>query len=509
VLFESEQFEDATNEYERTAYDYPVHERSAEAAYAAILAFREHEQTLVGEARSDWHKRYLDSGLKFADTYPEHPESGAVLTTVAEDLFAQNEFDLAIAVGQAVVAKQPPVEPGLARTAWTVIAHSQFDLANFAMAEKAYYRLRTFTPADDQVAAQEIKDRIASSIYKQGEQARDAGDLETAVTHFRRLGQVVPDSDIRATAEYDAAAALINLAAWDRASRVLEQFRADYPGSEFADDITQKLAVTYLESGRDVQAAQEFERIAIAESSTDEMRREALWKAADLYETSGTTSSEQRVLGNIIALYPNPLTESIEARFRLLEISRSLGDEADVTARLEDLIRVDATAGTQRSDRTKFLAAKASLELAEPVRRRFTVVKLNQPLAESMKLKRSLMEDVIEVYTTAADYGVAEVTTAATFRLGEVYEQFSSDLMNSERPGDLDEAALEQYELLLEEQMFPFEEKAIELYKANADRAPDGVYDEWVRNSFERLAGLMPARYAKVERSEDVVTALY
>jgi TolA-binding protein len=509
VLFESEQFEDATNEYERTAYDYPVHERSAEAAYAAILAFREHEQTLVGEARSDWHKRYLDSGLKFADTYPEHPESGAVLTTVAEDLFAQNEFDLAIAVGQAVVAKQPPVEPGLARTAWTVIAHSQFDLANFAMAEKAYYRLRTFTPADDQVAAQEIEDRIASSIYKQGEQARDAGDLETAVTHFRRLGQVVPDSDIRATAEYDAAAALINLAAWDRASRVLEQFRADYPGSEFADDITQKLAVTYLESGRDVQAAQEFERIAIAESSTDEMRREALWKAADLYETSGTTSSEQRVLGNIIALYPNPLTESIEARFRLLEISRSLGDEADVTARLEDLIRVDATAGTQRSDRTKFLAAKASLELAEPVRRRFTVVKLNQPLAESMKLKRSLMEDVIEVYTTAADYGVAEVTTAATFRLGEVYEQFSSDLMNSERPGDLDEAALEQYELLLEEQMFPFEEKAIELYKANADRAPDGVYDEWVRNSFERLAGLMPARYAKVERSEDVVTALY
>jgi len=119
------------------------------------------------------------------------------------------------------------------------------------------------------------------------------------------------------------------------------------------------------------------------------------------------------------------------------------------------------------------------------------------------------MEDVIKVYTTAADYGVAEVTTAATFRLGEVYEKFSEDLMESERPSDLDEAALEQYELLLEEQMFPFEEKAIDLYKANANRAPDGVYDEWVIRSFERLAGLMPARYAKVERSEDVVTALY
>jgi hypothetical protein len=81
--------------------------------------------------------------------------------------------------------------------------------------------------------------------------------------------------------------------------------------------------------------------------------------------------------------------------------------------------------------------------------------------------------------------------------------------MTSERPGELDEAALEQYELLLEEQVYPFEEKAIDLYKTNADRTTDGVYDEWVRKSFERLAGLMPARYAKMERSEDVVTALY
>ena len=169
---------------------------------------------------------------------------------------------------------------------------------------------------------QEIKDRIASTIYKQGEQARDSGDLETAVTHFTRLGQVVPDSDIRATAEYDAAAALINLQAWNRASSVLEKFRADYPDSEFADDVTQKLAVTYLESGDGSRAAAEFERIADAETSSDDVRREALWKATELYEQSGVIASEQRVLNTILARYPNPLSESIEARFRLLEIER-------------------------------------------------------------------------------------------------------------------------------------------------------------------------------------------
>lgn len=509
ILFESGDFEAARTEYERTSYEYPLHEKSAEAGYAALLAFREHEKSLEGAAKDEWHSQYLDSGLKFADTYPEHPDSGAVLTAIAEDLFQQNQFDLAIAVGGAVVAKQPAVDGGLLRTAWTVIAHSQFDLEKFAVAESSYYSLRNFTPVDDAEASQEIKDRIASSIYKQGEQARDDGDLEAAVMHFTRLGQAVPDSSIRATAEYDAAAALINLQAWDRASGALEQFRAQYPDSEFADDITQNLAVTYLEAGKSGQAAAEFERIASTESADAEVRREALWRASDLYKQTGEVSNEQRVLNDIVARYPNPIAESIEARFRLLEIARVSASGQAVTAQLEELIQVDRTAGAQRSDRTRYLAATASLELAEPVRRRFEVVKLSQPLANSLKLKKELMEDVIAAYTGAAEYGVAEVTTAATFRLGEVYEQFSSSLMESDRPQELAADALEQYEILLEEQAFPFEEKAIDLYKANADRAPDGVYDEWVQRSFERLASLMPGRYAKEERSEDVITALY
>ncbi|MGA8204828.1 MAG: tetratricopeptide repeat protein [Woeseiaceae bacterium] len=509
VLFESGQYAEAATEYEHTAYDYPPHSHSAEAGYAAILAYREEEKSLEGDARAVWHKRYLDSGLRFADTFPEHPESGPVLTTVAEDLYAQKQFDLAIAVGQTVIAKQPPVEPQLARTAWTVIAHSQFDLGDFADAEQSYYKLRPYIPADDAEATHQVKERIASSIYKQGEAARDAGDLETAVAHFQRIGQVVPDSEIRATADYDAAAALITLGAWDRASGVLEAFRRNYPDSKFADDVTEKLAVSYLNSGRGEDAAQEFERIAGTASASDAERREALWKAADLYKKAGSAANEQRVLEDIVARYPDPLSESIEARNRLLEIARAAGDEAALTARLHDLVQVDATAGAQRSDRTRYLAAKASLELAEPVRRRFLVVKLTQPLADSMKLKRSLMEDVIKAYTDAADYGVAEVTTAATYRLGEAYQQFSKDLMASERPKDLDEAALEQYDVLLEEKVYPFEEKAIDLYKTNADRTVDGVYDEWVKKSFERLAEMMPARYAKAERSEDVVTTLF
>ena len=509
ILFESGDFASATAEYERTAYGYPRHRHSGEAAYAALISYRKHEESLEGSSRRNWHQAYLDSALKFADTYREHPESGAVLTTVAEDLFGQQQFDLAISVAQDAVSKVPPLKDGLARTAWTVIAHSKFDLNRFAEAEAAYYKLKALAPSGDKEVQQQINDRIASAIYKQGELARDGGDLEAAVAHFTRLGQAVPQSPIRETAEYDAAAALINLQAWDRAAPVLQAFRRAWPDSQFAADVTQKLAVTYMQSGRSGEAASEFERIAEAGSSTAEVRREALWKAADLYKNGDNALKEEAVLAKIVDRYPDPLTESIEARYRLLQLAEAGGNQKLREKRLQDIVRADRSAGAGRTDRTRFLAARASLDLAEPVRARFINAKISQPLADSLTRKKALMEDVLAAYGKAADYGIAEVTTAATYRLGEVYQQFSRDLMQSERPRALDADALEQYDLLLEEQAFPFEEKAIELYEANASRTADGIFDEWVQRSFIALAELVPARYAKLERSEDVVTSLF
>ena len=111
-------------------------------------------------------------------------------------------------------------------------------------------------------------------------------------------------------------------------------------------------------------------------------------------------------------------------------------------------------------------------------------------------------------YAVAANYGVAEVTTAATFRTGATYQDFGRSLMTSERPKKLSKAELEQYNVLLEEQAFPFEEKAIELHEVNARRAAEGLYDPWIKQSFGALAELRPVRYGKAERSEGVIDAI-
>jgi hypothetical protein len=46
------------------------------------------------------------------------------------------------------------------------------------------------------------------------------------------------------------------------------------------------------------------------------------------------------------------------------------------------------------------------------------------------------------------------------------------------------------------------------LHEANARRTTDGIYDPWVQRSYEVLAKLKPARYAKAEIGEDYVPVL-
>src|SRR5882757_5663166 len=88
TLFESRQYLEAAQEYEKTAYGYGTHEKAAAAGYATIVAFGKQEETSSGEAKAQMHARGVDSSLKFAQTFPLHPETAQVLARASTDLYA-------------------------------------------------------------------------------------------------------------------------------------------------------------------------------------------------------------------------------------------------------------------------------------------------------------------------------------------------------------------------------------------------------------------------------------
>ena len=507
TLFESKQYLDAAQEYESTAYHYGNHEKAAAAGYAAIIAYGKQEETLSGEAKASIHGKSVDSSLKFAQTFPAHPESAQVLMRATTDLYTVKDYPRAIAAAEALLARQPPVDATKQRVAWTVIGNSNFDQGVFDKAEAAYTHAQTLMPANDPERPV-IVERLAASIYKQGEQRAKSGDNAAAVEDFLRVSALAPTSKVRANADFDAAALLIKDKLWDRAIVVLEGFRRNFPQNPLQPQVTRNLAVAYTESNHPGQAAAEFEQIAQSPGESPEVQREAILQAADLYDKAGNTSKSRTMLEAFVKHFPQPLNPAMEARNRLSTIAVKAGDTQARDYWLREIIAADRAAGAARTDRSRALAAKATLTFAIPAREEFRRIKLVAPLKKSLAEKRKAMEVALKAFEQAADYQVAEVTTAATFESAELYRQLGKDLMSSERPKSLSKDELEQYDVLLEEQAFPFEEKAIKLHEVNAARAKDGTYDEWVQKSFAALAQLNPGRYGKAEIGEQLVESI-
>ncbi len=498
TLYSSEDYQGAATEFTKTAYNYPRNPRSAEAAYAALGSFAKYEATLPPAEKIEAHKLAVDAGVKFGTSFPEHPDSAGVLTRAAEDIFAAQDLQRSIEVANLVLAHQPPADQPKRRIAYTIIGQANFDLLQFAEAEKGYIAARDLLPPNDKMHA-DLTERIAQAVYRQGEAKQKSGDSLGAVDDFLRISQVAGTSKIAAQAEYDAGAQLITLKEWPRAIQVLEHFRANNPKSEFSADVTRKLAVAFGETGQAGQAAVEFERIAMNPAESKDIQREANLQAADLYAKAGNTPKAVGMLERFVVTYPTPVADSIEARWKLAEISGSAGNIEKQRAWQREIVNADRTAGAGRTDRTQYLAAKSQLALASPARDEFRSIALVLPLKTSLAKKRKAMEAALGGYKAAADYRVAEVTTVATYEIAEIYRKLGQDIMKSERPKKLDADQLDEYSSLLEEQAFPFEEQAISTHEINTKRAREGVYDDGVKKSYAALAELKPGRYAKTE----------
>jgi hypothetical protein len=118
------------------------------------------------------------------------------------------------------------------------------------------------------------------------------------------------------------------------------------------------------------------------------------------------------------------------------------------------------------------------------------------------------MQQTIKAYNIASDYGIASITTVSTYQIAEIYGDFATALLTSERPRKLSSDELEMYDIMLEEQAYPFEEKAIEIHEKNANRVTQNIYDESVKMSFAALSKLLPGRYDKNELTEPLVDVL-
>ena len=506
LYLENRSFDLAAVEYEKTAYEYPRHEKSSQAGYAAIYAWRQQLTGVAAEAKAQVMNEVVRSSIKFADTYPEHEKAAIVLGTAADDLYGKQDYERAASVARKLAVEFSGADADLVRQAWLVVGHASYEIRRYSEAEEAYVKLLELLPAGDKSRDARI-DNLAAAIYKQGEEANARKDHHAAALHFLRVGRIAPTSKIRVNAEYDAAAAYMQLKNWKMTSALLVRFRILFPGHALQPEVTKKIAYVYREDGQLSRAADEYERIE-KESTDDDVRREALLTAAELREKAGNQAQMLAVYRRYVDLFPRPVETNVETRDKIAEVLKDKSDQDGYLAELRQIVAIDAGAGSERTPRTRFIAAQAALILAEPAFDRFAEVKLIEPFEANLSKKKELMKVATQQFNNLIDYEVGDVTAAAAFYLAEIYANFSTDLKESERPAGLSALEREEYDLAIEEQAYPFEERAIATHQSNLELILRGVYNEWIDESLQKLVKLAPARYDKPEEESLFIASL-
>lgn len=568
--FEAQHYQKALASYESIAYFSPyaieaIAPLKLKAAYATTLTIRKmlstelaaQTKTVKNQPEEQYQQLIKERNRLdqlFIQQYPQDTRSLQLATHAAQYSFEAKDYPNVIAMSDFVLsyygvisllrknkadslsvasASRPTSKPSsqLSKTELKQVqivsqlsAHTLYEEKRYALAEDAYTLALNYADKK-RTSWRELRNLLASSIYFQA-QPYTIRQPQTAVHHLLRVGQVVPESTYRVTAEFDAANILLQHQLWQQAIDVLLHIQKTFPNHEYTASIPAKLAQSYEATQQWELAAEQLLILVASENGrTDikqntaakaeslELKREAQYTAAEYYLKAGNTAKALAAYRTYAHAYPQPFNIAQEVRFKMSEFYR----ESKEPNKQYFWFRKILSAHKQQAKitpqsiqgRELELASQSAFGLGLAHQQTFKQVKLNTPLQKSLKRKQTAMKQAIGYYQQVLSFQLAQYVPQATYNLAEMYNQLAADVMASQRPSDLDELALEEYEILLEELAYPFEEKAIDIHLSNSQRAWQNLYDPWIAKSFARLADIAPALYNKKERTHDVIEELH
>jgi tetratricopeptide (TPR) repeat protein len=489
--------------YEQAAFDGEII-LDKDSAYAAVFLTDKLQRQAPQEQQPELLNKHLSYAQRYAQLYPGEQQSALIVQNAVQKAFRAGMREQVISLSNIL----PDAASTEVRSEVNVLkAQAYFDLNNYPAAENVFRDLLV-NPSLAEKTKKDLNNKLALSIYRQAESAVAASQPDVAAREYLRILREVSDSELAPVATYDAIAIFMDLAKWDEAIHYLNVFKKEYPQHPLQSEVAKKLSVAYLNADRGLDAAREFERLS-GDVESEEEKIAALWQAAELYRQKADYESAVRAYRQYAHTYKRPYAQNMEAMARLAEIYAKIADDEKRAFWLREMVKADTNATkSTKTERTQFLAAGASFDLAERRQKEFEKIRLIHPLPKSLQAKKSAMQDAVKLYGQAAVYGHAEFVTGSTLAIGEIYRHFSVSLLESERPRDLNADELEQYNILLEDQAFPFEDKAIEFYETNVGRIAQGVYDPAIKTSLEHLRELFPARYGRTGKVEVSITKI-
>ncbi len=507
--FEMGDYLNASKAYEQVVLNYPDHELATQAAYNRVVAALNLIQEANGVANdtstiyikdflgtgemkavripNKHYQEFFNASNDFARFYPDAEKLPEVLMKFGETLFNLDYFDLAQSAYLMVINKRPDSSHTL--RAYSMVAQSAFKQEDYVSAEKWYSRIIEEYP-DSTRYVQKAQTMIASAKFKLAEQLKAKGELDYAAKAFENIAANTQNEGIAERALLEAALQYEKAGEKTRAIILYENLPDRFPKSSKVDEALFKAAALSEELPDYNRAAANYLRL-VDLSPTSIYAAKALYNAAVCYENLQDYDRAAQVYERYVATYRDDPNRYIDA---LSKIGLFAFEQQDFARAQVYFLRVlESYHQFIREGKSvdEYPVAEAQFKIAEIYFDEYKKIELVEPLAKNLKRKRKLFEQVVLACQNAAKYKVADWTTAALFRIGAAYEEFSRAFLESPRPKGLTPEMLAKYEENLQKKVLPLKKKALETYRQNLKLAEENnLQNNWIQLTRERAEKL-------------------
>lgn len=490
AYFDSKMYAEAAVEYERAAaLANGKDDKKGDMLYSAMLAV---EIVFYGSEKD--RQGSLETCDRIIKTYPtELAQSGKLEKAIyktAEMYGVDKQFDKA-------------------RERLTPLLKDKKNIAAFQKSAELYLAEGNLTAAAalyvslvENSKIGEYKEILTKLRYRIAEDSLNRGKLAEAIERFHEAYKTAPGSKTGELSLARAAQIAIRLKNPRDIEASVKRLVEAYPGTEWRFTLLAEAARSF--EAVDAASAGRFYELASGASPHASEAAKLLLTAAVFYESASSNDEAEAAYKRYLLLGNIPTDKALEAAYRLGSLQLKTGKKSDGMKTLKKLALADDRYTTGRQ-----FPARAKLILLRDAHGDYLKIALTQPFEETFEKKNALLDKLLKEYSEIAGLSVPELLPEVFYYMGQSFENFKDAILLSERPSELAKDELEEYNFLLEEKAYTYDEQAVKAYENSLYAGRDQrIYTEPLQKSLDRLAFLKPAIY-KRDFSEAELAPLY
>jgi len=224
-----------------------------------------------------------------------------------------------------------------------------------------------------------------------------------------------------------------------------------------------------------------------------------------IYEKGKDWEKAEKAFEDFIRDYGNSASagEVYFAHYARAKALTELGRKADARKEFQKVSEIFPKLPEAAQKRFDYIDAYAHAHfvLLEEDWTKYVAIKFDnvRTMVRNLREKQKMVPKIEAAYTKVLEIGSADWGIAALTRIGQMYQDFARNLVESPDPPGLDEDQIELYRIELEEKAFPLEEKAVEAYELALQKSYElGVYNEYTLFAQDQINRFLPGEYGAV-----------